>query len=42
MVSKDREELLQTHLYILNNTNEVMPYLFTHKVIVKDNQRNDI
>jgi len=37
VVSKDREELLQAHLYILNNTDEVMPYLFAHKVIVKEN-----
>jgi len=28
---------MQAHLYILNNTNEVMPYLSAHKVIVKEN-----
>ena len=37
MVSKDREEFMQAHLYILNNTDEVMPYLFSHKVTVKEN-----
>jgi len=37
VVSKYCEELLQAHLYILNNTNEVMPYLSVHKVIVKKN-----
>jgi hypothetical protein len=31
-----REEVLQAHLYILNNTDEVQPYLSAHKVIVKD------
>ena len=37
VVSKDHEELLQAHLYILNNTNEVMPYTSAHKLIVKVN-----
>jgi len=37
MVSKDLKELLQAHLYILNNTNEVMSYLSAHKMIVKEN-----
>jgi hypothetical protein len=31
-----REEVLQAHLYILDNTNEVQPYLAAHNVIVKD------
>ena len=31
-----REEVLKAHLYILNNTDEVQPYLAAHKVIVKD------
>jgi len=34
-ISKSREEVLQAHLYILNNTDEVLPYLDTHKDIVK-------
>ena len=37
VVIKDREELMQADLYILNNTNEVMPYLSAHKVIMKEN-----
>ena len=37
MVSKDHEELLQAHIYILNNTYKVIPYLFVHKAIVKEN-----
>jgi len=32
-----QEELLQTHLYILNNTNVVQLYLTTHKNIVNEN-----
>ena len=35
-VTKDREELLQAHLYILNNTDEVIPFLEAHKAIVKN------
>jgi len=35
VISKSREQILQAHLYILNNTNEVLPYLDTHKDIVK-------
>jgi len=35
VVTKDRVELLQAHLYILNNTDEVIPYLSAHKAIVK-------
>ena len=30
-----REEVLQAHLYILNNIEEVEPYLSTHKTVVK-------
>jgi len=37
VVNKDREELLQAHLYILNNTDDVIPYLSTHTTIVKEN-----
>jgi len=35
VISKYREEVLQVHLYILNNIDEVLPYLDTHKDIVK-------
>jgi len=37
IVSKSRSKVLQTHLYILNNTDEVIPYIETHKAIVKAN-----
>ncbi|KAK7279834.1 hypothetical protein RJT34_24892 [Clitoria ternatea] len=33
--SKPREEVLQAHLYILNNTDEVLPYISRHKNIIK-------
>ncbi|KAK2396191.1 hypothetical protein QL285_057856 [Trifolium repens] len=33
--SMSAQEILQTHLYILNNTDEVQPYLSDHKSIVK-------
>nr|XP_004488447.1 uncharacterized protein LOC101493360 [Cicer arietinum] len=35
------EELLQAHLYILNNTEEVQPYLFAHKNIVKEKKSSN-
>jgi hypothetical protein len=35
--SKGRVEVLQAQLYILNNTDEVQPYISTHKNIVKEN-----
>ena len=37
IVSKSRSEVLQAHLYILNNTYEVIPYIKAHKAIVKAN-----
>ena len=37
MVSKSRLEVLQAHLYILNNTYDVIPYIDAYKVIVKEN-----
>jgi len=36
-VSKSRSEVLQAHLYILNNIDEVIPYIEAHKAIVKTN-----
>ena len=36
IVSKSRAEVLQAHLYILNNTDEVIPYLSAHKALVKE------
>ena len=32
-----RAEVLQAHLYILNNTDEVLPYLSSHKNMLKEN-----
>ena len=37
IVSKSRSEVLQAHLYILNKTDEVIPYIEAHKAIVKAN-----
>ena len=37
MVTKPKEEILQADLYILNNVNEVQPYISTHKAIVRRN-----
>jgi len=37
IVSKSRSEVLQAHLYILNNIDEVIPYIEAHKAIVKSN-----
>jgi len=37
VVTKSRSEVLQAHLYILNNTDEVIPYIDAHKAIVKAN-----
>jgi len=31
VIRKSTEEVLQEHLYILNNTSEVLPYLDTHR-----------
>ena len=36
-MSKSRSKVLQAHLYILNNTDEVMSYIDAHKTIVKAN-----
>ena len=30
------EELNQAHLYTMNNTNEVVPYIVRHKALVKE------
>ena len=36
MIRKSKEEVLQAHLYIPNNTDEVLPYLVAHNDIVKE------
>jgi len=35
VVQKDQHEVLQGHLYILNNTNDVLPYIDAHKMLLK-------
>ena len=35
MVQKGQHEVLQTHLYILNNTDDVFPYIDSHKMLWK-------
>jgi len=37
VISKSSEEVMQEHWYILNNTDEVLPYSVAHKDIVKYN-----
>jgi len=34
VVQKDQHEFLQAHLYILNNTNDVLPYIDAHKMLL--------
>ena len=31
------EDVQQAHLYILNNSNEVLPYIVCHEALVKEN-----
>jgi len=35
MVQKKQHEVLQAHLYILNNTDDVLPYIDAHKMLLK-------
>jgi len=37
VVSKSRSEVLQAHLYILNNIDKVITYIDAHKAIMKAN-----
>jgi len=34
VVQKHQHEVLQEHLYILKNTNDVLPYIYIHKCLV--------
>jgi len=36
VITPSLEELNQTYLYILNNTNEVVPYIIHHEALVKE------
>jgi len=42
IVSKSQLEVLQAHLYILNNIDEVIPYIEAHKAIVKANNPRQV
>jgi len=36
VITPSLEELQHAHLYILNNSNEVFPYIVRHKALVKE------
>jgi len=36
VITPSLEELQQAHLYILNNINEVLPYIVRHEALVKE------
>ena len=35
VITPSLEDLLQAHLYLLNNSNEVLPYILRHEALVK-------
>ena len=35
VVQKDKHDVLQAHLYILNNIDDVLPYIDAHKMLLK-------
>jgi len=35
VIAPSVEDLLQAHLYVLNNSNEVLPYILQHEGLVK-------
>jgi len=35
IVQKDQQQVLQAHLYILNNTDDALPYIDEHKMLLK-------
>ena len=37
VITPSVEDLLQAHLYVLNNNNEVFPYILQHEALVKQN-----
>ena len=39
MITPSVEDLLQAHLYVLNNSNEVLPYILQHEALVKQNNQ---
>jgi len=36
VITPSVEDLLQAHLYVLNNSNEVLSYILQHKGLVKE------
>ena len=40
VITSSLEELQQSHLYILNNINEVLPYIVCDKALVKESNPN--
>jgi len=39
VITPSVEDLLQAHLYMLNNNNEVLPYILQHEVLVNQNNQ---
>ena len=37
VITPSVDDLLQAHLYVLNNSNEVLPYIVKHEALVKQN-----
>jgi len=37
VITPSLEDLFQAHLYVLNNSNEVLPYILKHEAYVKQN-----
>ena len=37
VITPSLEDLLQAHLYVLNNSNEVLPYILKHEAYVRQN-----
>ena len=35
IVRKDQQQVLQAHLYILNNTDDALPYIHEHQMLLK-------
>ena len=35
VIREDKQQVLQAHLYILNNTDDVLPFLDEHKMLLK-------
>ena len=37
VITPSVEDLLQVHLYVLNNSNEVLPYIVKHEKLMDEN-----